>query len=1026
MGTLFNTICNGGTLILATRLNFQERSRHCTVLVVTPSILDVLNAPKSPTDYPHLDRIFLGGETPSQQLLETWSAFNNIALWIAYGPTEATCAVLSHQLRPSHKTGQFHPTQLGDCIPGSNLVLLDEENGIIQGHDNEGEICIEGPCLTDGYWQDEERSRDRFIDYHGRRLYRTGDLGRFVVTDDGKTTIEFCGRRDRVTKIRGFLVNLELDVDAGLRLLDPNITTVFSVVLEKKLCTAVAPSSIDCRKLLASWRQVVPPYLVPDRVVSLNDLPLTANGKIDPRRVAHVLRDATGKDNDIQNGKLEQAQPNETVNHPKSLTVGHIIIEGIQQILEISQNEIDLSQSAVFQGIHSLAAARLSTFCRQHGYAISVEAILTEPSIQSLISISQYKEENNTKDAAFIPSMPADTLASTRGPVTPLQQRMVLDSLVGDLRANCLQHISWYKTDDIGSLRTAWKTVVSHEPIFRTSLEQDDKHPDDVFQRLIGASHFAWEEYTATRYEDIEKSLRSLPTVTGLGSRFRVLHCVGPELPLHESVFVWAVHHALIDGYSASLIFGNVDKALKNQPFECSLPFTLAARDIAQMREAMASEAEVFWQDQEKKFPEAVGEPLIPETFSDQNSYEFAEHVAFINVDQERLRHTSQQAQGTPAAIFYAAWAMLLASYTNSDTVAFGAVFSGRNLPFAWAPSMIGPLLNILPLRCRIDRQTESASFVREIHQAIQQLSRFQFEDRRSNTPLFATTLTVQDVGLRTRTTAIDSLRMPHVRQSTLLPLTVLVETDGQIEFLYRTDRFSSEHVKDMAAIYISLINALLEPDQNLQYCIDRRFPHDMRQAILRSGNIDSEIARVPIFNRGNTLSGLLGKTAALFPGHIAVEKGPSSITYAALLHSAAQVAKVIQQKTQPGDVVAIHADRSINWIIGIFGAMIANTVYCPLDASYAAQYREELLRRSDAGVFLVSTRAQIPKTDDGATIVAIDDILSSGVEPLYPWRKQAPGDAAYLCFTSGSTGVPKGNLDMGHDVLGTILEHIC
>ena len=296
MGTLFNTICNGGTVVLANRLNFQERTRNCTVLVVTPSILDVLSTPQSRTDYPHLDRIFLGGETPSQQLLETWSAFNDVALWLAYGPTEATCAVLTGRLRASHDTGRFNPTQLGHCIPGSSVILLNNDMETIEGNDMEGEICIEGPCLTDGYWQDVGRTRDRFIEYHGRRIYRTGDLGRFVVTDDGDTVVSFCGRRDRVTKVRGFLVNLELDVDAGLRRLDSSITSVFSVVVDGKLCTAVVPASVDCRHLQAAWRLAAPSYLVPDKVVAFNDLPLTANGKVNPREVIDRLRDSIHKD----------------------------------------------------------------------------------------------------------------------------------------------------------------------------------------------------------------------------------------------------------------------------------------------------------------------------------------------------------------------------------------------------------------------------------------------------------------------------------------------------------------------------------------------------------------------------------------------------------------------------------------------------------------------------------------------------------------------------------------------------------
>lgn len=1027
MGTLFNTLCNGGTVVLANRLNFQERSRQCTILVVTPSILDVLSPPQSPSDYPHLNRIFLGGETPSQQLLKTWSAFNDVSLWMAYGPTEATCAVLSGRLRASRKTGEFHPTRLGCCIPDSSVFLLNEIMEPVKENNVEGEICIAGPCLTDGYWQDEERTRERFIEYRGRRLYRTGDMGRFVITEDKETAIEFCGRRDRVTKIRGFLVNLELDVDAGLRRLDPNITAIFSVMVDKKLCTAMVPSSVDCRHLQAAWRVAAPSYLVPDKMVAFNDLPLTANGKIDPRRVINILRDEIQKDAIKQNGvRVDEPGGNgqkENGAHSGTLTIDQTVIEGLEQLLGVARTELDMNQSAVFHGVHSLAAARLSTFCRSHGYAVSVETILMEPSIHALIEKSRSSPEKTSNDKAFALSTPADTLLTTHGPLTPLQQRMVLDSTVEDQRANFLQHISQYKTDDIGKVRDAWKSVVNHEPVFQTSFELDEMQLNGGSQRLIGAGLFTWEESTVTTPDAIEESLRTLSAATGLGSKFRVLHCAGPKLPQDESVFVWAIHHALIDGYSAALLFEKVDKALRGESFQCSFPFTLAANDMAQMREEIASEVEVFWKDQERHFPGAAGEPLIPEALTDNGPVDFAEHTVKTGMDHQHLFQAAQQAQATPAAIFYAAWAMLISSYTNSDDVVFGAVFSGRNLPFSWAPSMIGPLLNILPLRCHIEHMMEASRFVREIHQAIQRLSRFQVADRPADGPPFATTLAVQDTGLRSGTTTIPSLRSPQVRESNLLPLTVMVEADGQIVFLYRTDRFSAGHVRDMAEIYSNLVNALLVPGQSLQHCMDCRFPAHMKQAILRAGNFDSEITRVPSVNGGHTLTSLFGTAAALFPTHIAVEKGQCSLTYSEFVRAAARVAAVIQHEAQSGEVVAVLADRSINWIIGIFGTMIANAVYCPLDASYSAEYQEDLLRHSHAKLLLVQSRAQIQKTNGRVAAVAIDDILASSVEPMCPWRRQMPGDGAYICFTSGSTGVPKGKFNLTLNCSRTIVE---
>ena len=177
------------------------------MFAVTPSILDVLSLLTYSTDYPELKRVILGGETLSQRLIEGWSSAN-VDFWIAYGPTEATCTILTGLLQADRKTGRYHTTRLGQSIPNSTITLVDENLQEVSDIGIEGEIFVSGYCLAEGYWGDERLTETKFIQYQNDRIYRIGDIAKWVITESGSRMLEFLGRRDRITKIRGFLVNL--------------------------------------------------------------------------------------------------------------------------------------------------------------------------------------------------------------------------------------------------------------------------------------------------------------------------------------------------------------------------------------------------------------------------------------------------------------------------------------------------------------------------------------------------------------------------------------------------------------------------------------------------------------------------------------------------------------------------------------------------------------------------------------------------------------------------------------------------
>ncbi|OJD30965.1 peptide synthetase [Diplodia corticola] len=980
MGTLFSTLCNGGTVVLANRNNLQEKSRQCSVIVATPSILEALEPPVTQQDYPHLDRMVLGGETASKRLLECWDVLKR-PIWIAYGPTEATCATLSGIVQRCPESGEFRPTMLGTAIDGARVTIVDDRGDDIDALDEEGELLISGTGLARGYWRDERRTDEKFIIHNGRRAYRTGDLVRWSVSGQGSRVIEFCGRRDRMVKVKGFLVNLELDVDAALLAMEPSLKAVHSVMIGKKLCTAVSPPVDDAKNLRMRWMARSPAYLVPDHIVGLDSLPTTPNGKTDPRKLARML---------------EAMVPSAEGDAGDCKDLKSAIVSGMARILDVPVSTIDVDQPFVSQGLHSLAAVMLSSHCRRLGFAVRVGDMLAAPSISSLL--------HSTQGLSIECASPSRNIRES--PLTTLQKVLIYDS-VQHRKANVVQHVSVYHTRNIRRLQAAWQTVVAAEPIFRTELDLDTQT-----QRIVDEAPFLWSEHDVVSQQDIEQRWDEAAGAAGLGACFTVLHCQGADLPCNESMLIFSIHHALIDGFSASLILNKVAAALDGRPFEPSPPFPAAVESLQALSTRTAMEADMFWRQQERAFPDAAGEMLLPKppsAPSPDSGAVHAEHSIQTGIDVAGLTKYARASQTTPAAVHYAAWALVLASYANADTVAFGAVVSARSLGFDGADTIIGPLITTQPLRVSVDRDGPSAGFVQHMYRTVQALSRFQAAERKGEPLAFCSALAIQFDAPALERASVEPLRPPVVKECPGLPLNVLVEGDGRVRFLYRRDAFADDHVRHMAAVYRNLLQALTQPELSVGQCLRRRLGRELSRMVLSCGNHGSPPTYVG--ELGETVTSLVEKAARANAGAVAVERGAAKLTYAELMACASRVAGVAEKLVRPGDVVCVVADRSINWIVGVCAALKAGAVYCPLDASHAPEYRAELLWSSGATLLLCTESAQLQDPMPGGPVaLAIDQILASGVQPSPSApRLQSARDAAFVCFTSGSTGKPKG-----------------
>jgi phthiocerol/phenolphthiocerol synthesis type-I polyketide synthase E len=245
--------------------------RGVTVYHSTPTVyrylVDALRS--AATTLPDLRVAVLGGEevfgADVRAARELFA--ENCVLVNGYGATEVSFAVQNH-VRPG--------------MPARDGVLpigheLDGYEVRLSGGDH-GEISVHSEYLALGYWRDEERTAERFVD--GGRTYLTGDLGSRL--PDGR--LVYRGRADRQVKLRGYRVELG-EVEAHLEAL-PSVARAVAVVHGESLVGYLQPAigaAPDLDAVRSALAETVPDYLVPGVLVRCDELPLTPTGKVDVR-----------------------------------------------------------------------------------------------------------------------------------------------------------------------------------------------------------------------------------------------------------------------------------------------------------------------------------------------------------------------------------------------------------------------------------------------------------------------------------------------------------------------------------------------------------------------------------------------------------------------------------------------------------------------------------------------------------------------------------------------------------------------
>lgn len=266
-----------------------------TVWNSVPSLAGMLRQIKAlkPDSLSSLRLTVFGGEQLPEGAVEAWqSAAPNSTVFNLYGPTEATVFCLA-QATPLSITPGRGVVAIGAPLPGNEAAIFDT-HGQAVADGTPGELAIAGVQLADGYHGAPELTAARFPTQDGKRWYLTGDLA----IKDAAGTFHCLGRIDNQVKVMGYRVELE-EVDAHLRVTS-GADVVGSVAwplvdgMAHGIVCFIGALTIDDAGVIADLKKRIPPYMVPSRVIALENMPLNQSGKVDRNALRQWLdREAT-------------------------------------------------------------------------------------------------------------------------------------------------------------------------------------------------------------------------------------------------------------------------------------------------------------------------------------------------------------------------------------------------------------------------------------------------------------------------------------------------------------------------------------------------------------------------------------------------------------------------------------------------------------------------------------------------------------------------------------------------------------
>jgi amino acid adenylation domain-containing protein len=567
----------------------------------------------------------------------------------------------------------------------------------------------------------------------------------------------------------------------------------------------------------------------------------------------------------------------------------------------------------------------------------------------------------------------------------------------------------------------AWSQVIQRHASLRAAFIWDGvDEPLQIIRRKVSMSWelLDWRTRPESGYQDAIKSRMQTDRIAAFDlAEAPLMRMTLIQLNDDSWQLLWTFHHLLMDGWSASIVLGDVQKLYHAASTGALAELTDVRpwRDhIAALQARDASADEPFWRSYLAGFHarNCLQSAAVQGNHPD-SSMLMTEQALSTDITG-RLTDIVRELRVTMSTLIHGVWALLLHHYCDDSDLVFGSTVSGRPADIAGVEHMVGMFINTLPVRVTVDNHGTLREWFQDLQKNLLELRDYEatplvnaqsWSDLPRGESLFDSIVVFEnfptsDAGIDDGGLAINIEQ--HLEQSNF-PLALLVIPGECVRLivvhrLSRYDEATALQILHHLQTLLSSIPAYLEQSPTALPILD-----DIERQQLDDWNdTKSKVSSNSFVHR------LISDQARKIPDCNAVVCNNESLTFTELDSLSNQWAhEFIARGVKPGEHVAICINRSVTMIVAVLAALKAGAVYVPLDPAYPIDRLNAQLLDCGAKIVLTDKQsATLPYASGEALIMDVDVPVQRDTDPAINIDDNA---IAYVIYTSGSTGKPKG-----------------